>query len=368
MRCWNLLGSIVLLVCIGGCAASHADNCTETARRVGPRLVDNLLARQHPARRNYGLIYPEVCAGFGAIRLAGAMGDQPRLDRLIDRYDTIVDLQAQMVQGRPFIPFANHVDTSVFGILPMEIHRQTDDRRYLERGIRSAQIQWDDPLPDGLTRQTRWWVDDIYMILTLQTQAYRVSGEEIYLDRAALQVSAYLDKLQQPNGLFHHADNSPFYWGRGNGWVAAGLAELLSELPPTHEKYPRILKGYRLMMDALLKCQARSGMWRQLLDNPKSWEESSGTGMFIFAMALGVRNGWLERDRYLEPTRRAYLALAKRVDRNGAVHDCCVGTNKGYTAEYYLERKRPIGDLHGQSAALWATWAVLENQPTTATK
>jgi unsaturated rhamnogalacturonyl hydrolase len=47
-------------------------------------------------------------------------------------------------------------------------------------------------------------------------------------------MSAYLDKLQQTNGLFYHAPDAPFYWSRGNGWVAAGMAELLRSLPENH--------------------------------------------------------------------------------------------------------------------------------------
>ena len=85
----------------------------------------------------------------------------------------------------------------------------------------------------------------MYMITALQVQAFRATGDAKYLDRAALAMVAYLDKLQQPNGLFFHAPDSPFFWGRGNGWMAAGMAELLRALPEKHPQRARIIDGYQ---------------------------------------------------------------------------------------------------------------------------
>jgi hypothetical protein len=95
------------------------------------------------------------------------------------------------------------------------------------------------------------WIDDMYMLIILQLQAYRAAGDPKYLDRAALEMTTYLDKLQQPNGLFYHAPDVPFYWGRGDGWVAVGMAEMLSELPPDHPQRARITEGYKKMMAAV---------------------------------------------------------------------------------------------------------------------
>jgi hypothetical protein len=126
---------------------------------------------------------------------------------------------------------ANHVDVNVYGILPLEIFIQTRNQKYLTQGPGFADGQWENPLPDGLTSQIRYWIDDIYMIGCLQVQAYRATGNMIYLERAASEIDSYIQKLQQPNGLFYHGIDAPFFWGRGNGWVAAGFAELPSVLP-----------------------------------------------------------------------------------------------------------------------------------------
>ena len=70
-----------------------------------------------------------------------------------------------------------------------------------------------------------------------------------------LEINAYLEKLQQSNGLFYHGENTRFFWGRGNGWVATGLAELLTQLPKTNKYYENIKTAFIKMMNALEKHQ-----------------------------------------------------------------------------------------------------------------
>jgi rhamnogalacturonyl hydrolase YesR len=199
----------------------------------------------------------------------------------------------------------------------------------------------------------------MYMITILQVQAFRATGDTKYLDRAALQMVTYLDKLQQPNGLFYHAPDVPFFWGRGDGWVAAGMAELLRSLPPQHPQRARILEGYRKMMKALLTYQGADGMWRQLIDRLEAWPETSATGMFTFAIITGVKNEWLDEDTYGPAARKAWLALVGYVDQNANVTNVCVGTGKKNDLEYYLTRPRHTGDMHGQAPVLWCASALL---------
>jgi unsaturated rhamnogalacturonyl hydrolase len=113
------------------------------------------------------------------------------------------------------------------------------------------------------------------------------------------------------------------------------------------------------MMSALLADQGKDGMWRQLLDHQEAWPESSGSGMFTFAMIQGVRHGWLDADVYGPAARRAWIALAGYVDQNNDVTNVCEGTDKKNDIAYYLARKRRTGDFHGQAPLLWAATALL---------
>ncbi|MDM8174430.1 glycoside hydrolase family 88 protein [Olivibacter sp. 47] len=213
----------------------------------------------------------------------------------------------------------------------------------------------------GLTWQTRLWIDDMYMITALQAQAYRVTANETYINRAAKEMVFYLDELQKPNGLFYHAPDVPFFWGRGNGWMAAGMAELLRSLPKKNPYYKRIMEGYQLMMSSLLKHQSEEGTWRQLINDDASWPETSSTGMFAYAMITGVKNGWLDKTIYGPAARKAWLALISYIDDNDDIQNVCEGTNKKNNRQYYLDRKRITGDMHGQAPILWCAAAFLRD-------
>ena len=169
----------------------------------------------------------------------------------------------------------------------------------------------------------------------------------------------YLDRLQQPTGLFFHAPDAPYYWARGNGWMAAGMAELLRALPADNPERPRILAGYRLMMAALLKHQSANGSWRQLIDGPDSWPETSGSAMFTFAFITGVTEGWLDGATYGPAARKAWLALTGELDADANLRNVCEGTGTSAERRHYLERQRITGDFHGQAPVLWCAAALL---------
>jgi unsaturated rhamnogalacturonyl hydrolase len=323
----------------------------KSPREIGKRVAERFAPSAH--LRTNTIIYPEVCAWYGALTFAKLSGDKDLTRRLIARFDPLVGAESKLV------PTERHVDFSVFGTVPLEIYIQTKDKKYLELGQTIADRQWENPTPDGLTAETRFWIDDMFMITAVQVEAFRATGDHKYIDRAALEMTAYLDKLQQPSGLFYHAPDVPFYWGRGNGWVAVGMAELLRSLPKDHPKRAAVLAGYNKMMATLLKYQGPDGMWKQLIDHPEAWPETSSTGMFTFAMITGVKNGWLDAKTYGPAARKAWLALTSYIDADGDIGNVCEGTNKLNDLQYYLDRKRNTGDLHGQAPVLWCASALL---------
>ena len=361
---------IVLTVLVAAAVQTQAQNYFKrwpagtAPQEVGRRAAENFIARKlevEEGKRKY-VIYPEVCAWYGSLTVAQLTNDQDLRKRLVEKFDPLLSEHAQWISPEA------HVDMRVFGLVPLEIYLQTQQPKYLDLGRGLADHQWDKTTPDGITAEARYWIDDMYMITAVQAEAFRATRNRKYLDRAALTMAAYLDRLQQPNGLFFHAADSPFYWGRGNGWVAAGMAELLRSLPKKHPRRARILKGYQKMMASLLKYQNHDGLWRQLVDHPDIWAETSSTGMFTFAMVTGVKNGWLPARTYGPAARKAWLGLVAHLDDAANVRDVCVGTNKANAEvgsdrqtqlKYYIDRPRRVGDLHGQAALLWSATALL---------
>jgi unsaturated rhamnogalacturonyl hydrolase len=329
----------------------------KSPQEIGKRVAERFVSQPHSNFNRPGppahITYPESVTWYGALTFAQLVRNKDLTTRLIARFDPFFTSESNL------IPVPDHVDSTVFGAVPLQIYIETKQQKYLDLGKQLADKQWEDPTPEALTKQTRYWIDDMYMITSVQVEAYRATGDAKYIDRAALEMSVYLDKLQQPNGLFYHAPDAPFFWGRGNGWVAAGMAEILRSLPRNHPQRPRILQAYQKMMGSLLKYQDNDGMWRQLIDHPEAWPETSSTGMFTFAMITGVKNGWLDKKTYAIAARKGWLALTTYINAEGDISNVCEGTGKKNDLNYYLTRERHTGDLHGQAPILWSASALL---------
>ena len=369
------IGVLALAGCVGVGGGAKQDIFGSwpkgaSPEEVGARIAERFLAQPHSQYGRMGktpkqITYPDVCTWYGSLCFAKETKNSALAARLAQRFEPLFGAEARL------LPLPNHVDNSVFGAVPFELYLQTKEPRYLALGKSYADAQWapaqgkdDTPAARaftarGLTWQTRFWIDDMFMITMVQAQAYRATGERAYIDRAAREMVVYLDELQRPNGLFFHAPDVPFFWGRGNGWMAAGTAELLRSLPADNPDRPRILEGYRKMMAALLKNQGKDGMWRQLIDDEGAWPETSGTAMFTFALITGVKNGWLDAGTYGPTARKAWLALLTYLDENSDIREVCEGTNKKADRQYYLDRKRVTGDLHGQAPLIWCAVALL---------
>jgi unsaturated rhamnogalacturonyl hydrolase len=325
--------------CATGGALPHDSHTLAVA--TGSLVVREWAGRAELMRAIYGEVdavhYAEVGTALGAARFAERTRDLALADLVGERW----------TRARAIPNSANHVDANVVGVWPLLLGDPAGE------GLALADSQWRETDGTGLTRQARFWIDDVWMIGALQTAAWRHTHEPRFIDRAALMAEAYLARLQQPSGLFHHGPDAPFAWGRGNGWVAAGLAEILSVLPDSHPRRAAVLAGYRRMMEALLAYQGPSGLWNQLIDRPDAWPESSGSAMFAFAFLRGTNEGLLPASPYRSAAVLAWSGLVRQLEPDGRLRGVCVGTGQSADAQFYLDRPVVTGDLHGQAPLLW---------------
>ncbi|MGA1206009.1 MAG: glycoside hydrolase family 88/105 protein [Opitutales bacterium] len=342
----------------------------KSPEEIGLRITNKYLSLPHSHWGKYTktanrITYPDVCTWLGGLWFAKESNNEALFDRLADRFLPLFG------EEKHLHPKPDHVDNNVFGSVPLELYLQGKGSPYLKLGLFYADTQWQVPAnakPEekayadkGYTWQTRIWIDDMFMITAVQAQAYRATGDRKYVDRAAQEMVLYLDEIQLENGLFHHSPDAPFAWGRGNGWMAVGMAELLRILPDDNPHKKRIMEGYHKMMAALLKYQAEDGMWRQLIDDEESWKETSGTAMFAYGMITGVKNGWLNEKSYGAAARKGWLALTSYVNEEDNLTEVCDGTNIGDNRDHYMNRPRIVGNLHGQAPVLWCAAALLRN-------
>ena len=342
-----------------------------TPLEVGNRIANKFIVTPHTrfgnprAEKDPNYItYPDACAWLGALWFGKVTKNEPLLDKLKDRFEPLFSTEQKM------LPRMNHVDHNVVGAVPLELYIQKKgDQRYYDLGMRYADTQWEAPVdatPEqkayadkGYSWQTRIWIDDMFMITTIQSQAYRATGDRKYIDRAAREMAMYLKKIQRPNGLFYHSPEAPFFWARGNGWMAAGMAQLLSILPKDNSDRTTIMEAYKKMMNTLKQNQDPDGMWHQLIDEPASYKETSGTAMFTYAMIVGVKHGWLDKKEYGTAARKGWLALVTYINENDEITNVCEGTNIKNDKNHYMNRKQITGDLHAHAPLLWCAVALL---------
>ena len=334
-----------------------------TPEEIGKRIAYRFLTEKHALHVGKWIGYPETFYWSGALRYADGAKDKELIQRLQEKFDFL------FTEEKILQPIMNHVDLNMFGSLPLEFYLVTKDLKYRYLGLPYADSQWELPrnvkphekewAEKGYSWQTRLWIDDMYMITIVQAEAYHATGGKKYINRAAKEMVLYLDEIQRENGLFYHAPDVPFYWGRGDGWMAVGMTELLFNLPENDPNRQRILKGYRLMMENLKKYVNEDGLWNQLIDEKDCWTETSGSAMFTYAMILGVKNGWLDKDEYGPIARRAWLGLCNYLDDNNDLMEVCIGTGKKNSHQYYLDRPRITGDYHGQAPIIWCAYALL---------
>lgn len=189
------------------------------------------------------------------------------------------------------------------------------------------------------------WVDGVFMGQMFLTRYAAVSGHKEDFDEVAKQIRGIFSLCGREDGLLYHAwgprnGHTSEVWSEGLGWVAMLLAEVFDYLPKDHEAYNDI-KGYAIKMcEGLKSCQdPATGMWCQVVDKPLApgnWNETSGTGMFIYLLKRCLDRGWLSAD-YKDVILKAYGGLRTKAIENSDggynLIDCSsIGIQKDYDA------------------------------------
>jgi unsaturated rhamnogalacturonyl hydrolase len=341
-------------------AAPSNNDVFTAARETGRAVADYLVKRSGIAPTSPD--YFNACSFYGACLFGAAVRDTSYCATICTQYK----------KSMPAAIATGNVDKNAAGILPLHLFKVTGDSSLLKLGKAPADVVVKATSSGGAINPgspyVRTAIDDAYMVGSLMVQAYRATHDTGYLNFCATYITYYMGKLQQPGGLYWHKLDSKNFWGRGNGWGAASVTELLQVLPAAHAKYGAVLDGYKKHMAGLLAVQRESGMWMQLLDSndPKNWVETSGTAMFLFAMFTGIANGWLDKATFLEPAKKGWMALCGYV-QDGKLTNVAAGfwPTTGTAGDYLNAAKGQPGDGHGTAALLWAASAAVNYLGTT---
>ena len=291
-----------------------------------PLDIARLLAARYPGTA--GMSYIPAVAWMHTLALAGLTGEDRWREQVLDQVRPWLRGEQALVSDP--VRFASVAGAMVFAELAKLPGEHRDAASVL--ADRAATVSAAETAP-GVPEHGSGWTDDMFLGTIVASRRGHPTG----LAAAVRLITGYAARLQQADGLFHHAADAPVAWGRGNGFAALGLAEVLTALSPEEQGRSALMDIYRRQMRAMRDHQAPDGMWAQVVDVPGSYREATVTALTLTAMARGVRLGWLD-DSYRSVVTRAWRALLAHVRRDGTLVDVCISTGAGPTRRYYLDR------------------------------
>lgn len=169
-----------------------------------------------------------------------------------------------------------------------------------------------------------WWADGLYMVMPVMTKMYQVTQNPLYLEKLQ-------EYLTYADSIMYDADASLYYrdakyvypkhktlnakkdfWARGDGWVFAGLAKVLTDLPQKDKYRKAYIRRFQEMAEAIVACQQQEGYWTRSMLDPEHapGRETSGTAFFTYGLLWGINHDFLDAKTYLPAALKGWNYLA----------------------------------------------------------
>jgi rhamnogalacturonyl hydrolase YesR len=198
------------------------------------------------------------------------------------------------------------------------------------------------------------WVDGVFMGQIFLARYGKTIGDSAYaFNEVVYQMTKIAEICQKENGLLLHGWNesktagwadketglAPEVWSEGLGWYAVLIADVFDHLPKDHPGRNKLMVVLKDLCEGLRQSQdSESGMWCQVVDKcdePGNWNETSGTGMFIYLLQRSIDNGFIPANEYQPAVHKAYNGIIKKVVKNregylDLIHCSSIGIKNSY--------------------------------------
>ncbi len=284
--------------------------------RAAMRLVADWQLKRAEPRFNQDWTFAALYVGFMAVPL----------DVHGTRYQ-----DAMLAMGKKFDwqpgPRPEHADDQAIGQTYIELYLKYHDPAMIapiRQRMDNLTHHVDDP-----NKLLWWWCDALFMAPPVLGELYKADGHRTYLEFLDREWWITSGKLYNTDDhLFyrdagyigkHESNGKPIYWSRGNGWVLAGLARVLSDMPETYPSRGKYVAQFRDMAAAIAGLQGSDGLWRPGLLDPDAYPlpENSGSAFFTYALTYGINNGILDRRKYLPIVEKAWAGLLSHIYADG---------------------------------------------------
>lgn len=333
--------------------------------------------------------YPQGYFLTGLDKLWRSTGDRKYRDYILSWAESVVD-----EEGNPKYFRGRSMDDMMAGAVVVWAYRETGDERYRKAADRIRASYDDYPrTTDGIFWHGRGtkgqiWVDGVFMGQMFLTKYGKYIGDSDYcFDEAARQLKGMHRHLHKgDSGLLLHgwdedmdarwADPqtgfAPEVWSEGLGWYALIMVETLEIFPKDHPEYGDLADITRSLMAGLKATQdPETGLWYQVVDKgdqPGNWHETSGSGMFVYALQRAIELGLISEADYKENVIKGYYGLLSKAKVSPAdglldLYDANDGLGIQKDYQTYVSRPRKMNGQEVISSFLWATWIVENAYP-----
>lgn len=325
--------------------------------------------------------YPIMIGHYGILQTAFMLDDSRYYEYFIEsirtmaKYFNYINYEPKKMFSPTFMGRAASLicldNIGTMGMNMCELYRLTGDDKALycirvfADKIKENILTFDD---GTYRRSDTMWADDMFMSCPFLVRAGLILDDKSYFEECIRQVEGFCKKLYMPDKkLFSHIffveENCPnkIAWGRGNGWIFASLADMIEHMPKDTVGYDKLVDIFKNFAEGLLQYQAESGLWHQVLDHKDSYEETSGTALFLWGISKGIKCGILSAGKYVECVKAAYKGILRdKIDEEGNVYGVCRGSGRSMDVEYYKQLAELKNDDHGTGLILTAFSAYQE--------
>ena len=275
--------------------------------------------------------YPEYDWTAGA--LFAGMAQWAKISGTETYWDYLKAVGARLNWGDG--PRLYHADDHCIGQMYVELYRKYGKKYMIQSTLNTFTYITEYPSKvdlefKGKNATDRWsWCDAIFMAPTVWAKMYNVTGDKRYSSFLDHEFKATTRYLYDKDEHLYFRDSNYFtrfekngkkvFWGRGNGWVFAGISTILTELPKDYKNRKMYEKIYLEMAEKIASLQGPDGYWHASLLDPDSYPtpETSASGFYCFGLAWGINNGYLPKEKYLPIVIKAWDALIHSVDPDG---------------------------------------------------
>lgn len=333
--------------------------------------------------------YPQGYFLMGLDKLWKSTGKREYYDYMMSWAESVVNDDGTLKYFR-----GRSMDDMMAGAVVVWAYVQTGKEKF-KKAAEAIRHSYDDypRTTDGIFWHGRGtvgqiWVDGVFMGQMFLTKYGKYIGDSKYcFDEAARQLKGMHRHLNK-NGtglLLHGWDEdkdarwanpetgfAPEVWSEGLGWYALIMVETLEIFPKTHPEYKDLVAITQELMAALKREQdSATGLWYQVVDKgnaPGNWHETSGSGMFVYAIQRAIELGIVRESDYKECVTNGYYGLLSKakislIDGLIDLYDANDGLGIQKDYETYVTRPRKMNGQEVISSFLWATWIVENRYP-----